>query len=381
MRVLIAGGGTGGHLFPGVAIAEEVMRQAPDSEVLFVGTERGIEARILPELGWRLAFIQVSGLKTVGPLQKVLGLLRLPRSLWQSLRLLRQFRPDAVIGVGGYASGPVLLVARLTGRPTAILEQNSIPGLANRILGRLVQAVFLSFDDARRFFRPGVVHLTGNPIRRAIREALGPESTSHDTQNTGPEKAALGTAGGPPTLLVMGGSQGAVAVNTLVCEAGALLAARGLHLRIVHQTGAADLERVQARWRELGIAVDCRPFIQDLATEYSRCDLVVCRAGATTVAELGIAGRPAIFIPYPFAADNHQELNAREMVNRGAALMMRQAELTAGQLADAIADLLADPERLAAMRRAMKSLGRPDAARDIVHWCRDHSFPRALPNG
>jgi UDP-N-acetylglucosamine--N-acetylmuramyl-(pentapeptide) pyrophosphoryl-undecaprenol N-acetylglucosamine transferase len=353
MRLLIAGGGTGGHLFPGVALAEELRARDPDAAIRFVGTRRGIEARVLPELGWELSLIEVSGLKTVGALGALRGVLRLPRALWQARKVLKQFRPDAVIGVGGYASGPVVLMARLRRIPTAICEQNSIPGLTNKILGRVARAVFLSFDESRRFFKPKKTTLSGNPVRRDLLAKL--------------TVATPGSADGTVHVLVCGGSQGAVAVNELAAQALVALA-KSIPLSIVHQTGEKDLVATQARYATAGVVADCRPFIKDMAAAYQRADVIISRAGATTVAELAIAGKPALFIPYPFAADNHQEINAREMANAGAALSFRQSELTADKLADALRPLVTDPVLRTRMGDAMKQLGRPHAAATVVDW-------------
>lgn len=363
MRLLIAGGGTGGHLFPGVAIAEELRARDPGAQVRFVGTRRGIEARVLPELGWDLALIEVSGLKTVGALGALRGLARLPRALWQARRIVREFRPDAVIGVGGYASGPVVLMARLGGVPTAICEQNSIPGLTNKILGRVVRAVFVSFDGSRRFFQPKKTTLSGNPVRRALVQQL---------LEAAPETSA---AQEPVHVLVSGGSLGAVAVNPLAADALIALA-RTTPLSIVHQTGDRGLDDTVRRYAEAGVTADCRAFIKDMAAAYRRADVIIGRAGATTVAELAITGKPAVFIPYPFAADNHQELNARELAEAGAALMFRQSELTAGKLAEALRPLLTDPARRADMGARMKARARPAAAAAVIDWCESQQRAR-----
>src|SRR5262245_6701115 len=364
MRLLIAGGGTGGHLFPGVAIAEELRARDAGSTIHFVGTRRGIEARVLPELGWELELIEVSGLKTVGVLGAIRGLFRLPRALWQARRVVKRFAPDAVIGVGGYASGPVVLMARLRGVPTAICEQNSIPGLTNKILGRVARAVFLSFDESRRFFKPRKIVMSGNPVRPAmVRKLLGAEASAGD---------------GRVHILVCGGSQGAVAVNELASQALIALARDG-KLAIVHQTGERDLEPTAARYRAANVDAACHAFIKDMASAYAEADIIIGRAGATTVAELAIAGKPAVFIPYPFAADNHQEINAREMAAAGAALMFRQAELTADKLADALRPLLADRDMRAKMGAAMKALARPNAAADVVEWARSQVEPTSSP--
>ncbi len=352
MKLIIAGGGTGGHLFPGVAIAEELRAREPDAQIKFVGTRRGIEARVLPDLGWDLELIEVSGLKTVGAAGAVKGMFRLPRALWQARRIVKAFAPDAVIGVGGYASGPVVLAAKLRGIPTAICEQNSIPGLTNKMLGKLVRSVFLSFDESKRFFNAKKIVMSGNPVRRdLVQKLLAAPASTHDAVH----------------VLVVGGSQGAVAVNELASKALATLA-KQTPLRITHQTGEKDLDATSARYRDAGVEADCRAFIKDMAAAYQHADLIIGRAGATTVAELAIAGKPAIFIPYPFAADNHQELNAREMADKGAALMFRQSELTAETLADALRPLLADGGKRAEMGAAMKSLARPGAAGAVIDW-------------
>jgi UDP-N-acetylglucosamine--N-acetylmuramyl-(pentapeptide) pyrophosphoryl-undecaprenol N-acetylglucosamine transferase len=353
MKLVIAGGGTGGHLFPGVAVAEELRAREADAAITFVGTRRGIEARVLPDLGWPLEVIEVSGLKTVGVLGAIRGVFRLPRAMWQARRLLKRLQPDAVIGVGGYASGPVVLAAKLRGIPTAICEQNSIPGFTNKLLGKLVRAVFLSFDESKRFFKPKKIVMSGNPVRRdLVQKLLAGAELTRDTVH----------------VLVVGGSQGAVAVNELASQALAALA-KDHRLAIVHQTGEKDLAATTKRYADAGVAADCRAFIKDMAAAYHDADLVIGRAGATTVAELAIAGKPAVFIPYPFAADNHQELNAREMADKGAALMFRQSELTADKLAVALRPLVDDAGKRRDMGAAMKALAKPGAAAAVIDWC------------
>jgi len=361
MRLLIAGGGTGGHLFPGVAVAEELRAREPDAAIAFVGTKRGIEARVLPDLGWDLKLIEVSGLKTVGALGAIRGLFRLPKALWQARKVVKAFQPDAVIGVGGYASGPVVLMARLRGIPTAICEQNSIPGLTNKILGRVVRAVFLSFQESARFFKPKKIQLTGNPVRRELVQKL---------------LAAPPPAGERVHVLVSGGSLGAVAVNELAAQALIQLA-KTTPITITHQTGEKDLAATTKRYADAGVTADCRAFIKDMATTYLAADLVIGRAGATTVAELAIAGKPAIFIPYPFAADNHQEINAREMADAGAALMFRQSELTADKLLAALTPLVADAGKRAEMGAKMKALAKPNAAAAVIDWAAAQKAPTA----
>jgi UDP-N-acetylglucosamine--N-acetylmuramyl-(pentapeptide) pyrophosphoryl-undecaprenol N-acetylglucosamine transferase len=357
VRLMIAGGGTGGHLFPGVAVAEELRARDPQAAIRFVGTARGIEARVLPELGEDLALIDVSGLKTVGAWGAIKGMFRLPRALWQARRLVKQFKPDAVIGVGGYASGPIVLMARLGGVPTAICEQNSIPGFTNKILGKFSRAIFLSFQESARFFKAKKIVMSGNPVRRGLLQKLldAPALPTDDTVH----------------ILVCGGSQGAVAVNELAAQALAVIA-KERKLSIVHQTGEKSLAETQQRYADAGVSADCKAFIKDMAVAYQRADLIIGRAGATTVAELAIAGKPAIFIPYPFAADDHQTINAREMADAGAALMFKQSELTADKLVDALRPLM-DHGKRGEMAAKMKALAKPRAAAVVVDWCVEQS--------
>jgi UDP-N-acetylglucosamine--N-acetylmuramyl-(pentapeptide) pyrophosphoryl-undecaprenol N-acetylglucosamine transferase len=351
LRVLIAGGGTGGHLFPAIALADEIIGRG--GVVRFVGTAAGLEARVLPAGGYDLKLITVSGLKRVGVAGVARGLLRLPAALLQSRRLIAEFRPDAVVGVGGYASGPVVLAAALARRPTAVMEQNSVPGVTNRALGRVCRRVYIALEPAREHFPARKTVLLGNPVRRAIREVA----------------AQPAAAGARPRVLAVGGSQGAHVVNEHLAQAVTLLHQRGQGFSLLHQTGAADLEAMQGRYRALdptGTVLEARAFVDDMATAYREADVVVGRAGATTIAELCAVGRPAILVPFPFAADNHQEINARVLERAGAARVILQADLTPARLADALDALLGDAAARATMAAATRALGRPDAARDIA---------------
>jgi UDP-N-acetylglucosamine--N-acetylmuramyl-(pentapeptide) pyrophosphoryl-undecaprenol N-acetylglucosamine transferase len=354
MRVLIAGGGTGGHLFPGIAVAEEVV--ARGGEVLFVGTTRGIEARVLPEAGYPLELLQVSGLNRVGPIRMIGGLIKLPFAFLRCLSILRRFRPDVVLGVGGYASGPLVLAAALTGRPSAIQEQNSVPGFTNRVLGKVVRAVFIAFNEAAAAFPPAKVATTGNPVRKGFREA----------------RALLPAAdapAGPARLLILGGSQGARAVSNLVIGAAALLAkSRPGKFTIVHQTGTSDADRVKDAYAEQGLSgqVTVRPFIDDMVSAYRAADLVIARAGALTLAELAIAAVPAILIPLPTAADDHQTRNAAAFAVAGAAVVIPQNQATPEQLATELESLLDDRDVRKKMSAAMTLLSRPAAAAAVV---------------
>ncbi len=350
MRVLIAGGGTGGHLFPGIALAEEVVTRHPRNDVVFVGTQRGLEARVVPANGFVLEKISARGLKGMGALKLLAGVLALPLAFLESWRILRRYRPDVVVGVGGYASGPVVLTAWLLRIPTALQEQNALAGLTNRVLGRFVDAAFVSFEEARRFFPAKRAQLLGNPIRRGLLENFLRSSKPHERF----------------TVLVFGGSLGAHGLNTRVVGALEHLAAVKGELSIVHQTGKQDLEAVKRGYAERGIDADVREFIDDMSSAYLGADLVVCRAGATTLAELTVCKKPAILVPFPFATDDHQAVNARALVDAGAALMFREAELTGEGLARAILDLKQHPEKLQRMEKAAGQLGRPEAAREIA---------------
>lgn len=348
MRVVIAGGGTGGHLFPGVALAEELRARGHD--VTFVGTARGIEARVLPELGWPLEIIEVSGLKGAGLGAKARGAAQIPRALARSNEILKRLSPGLVVGVGGYASGPVVLRAAMRGIPTAILEQNSVPGITNRLLGRIVRIVCGAFPGAEKFFPAKKYRLLGNPVRQQVRTALAAAATTT-----------------PRALLVVGGSQGAHAVNELVAGALELLAARGVRFPVVHQSGSADHDALVARYADAKIGVDVRAFIDDMASAYRDAKLVVSRAGASTLAELTALGVPSLLVPFPQAADDHQTANACDLVEAGAAELAVQARTTPGDLAERIETLLSDEQRLQRMREAALTMGRPNAHRDIAN--------------
>ena len=351
-RLMVAGGGTGGHLFPGVAVAEEFIRRG-ETAVLFVGTGRPVEAEVLGKRGIDLKTITSAGFKGKSLAGRARSLGALPLGLIQSIRVIRDFKPDMVFGVGGYVSGPVGAAARLLGVPSAIHEQNSVPGLANRMLGRLVDMVFVSFESSRKYFPDKKTRLTGNPIRRDLTAVAGQKVTEEDI----------------PVLLVMGGSQGAHAINLAVVETVVGLERRGLRLRVIHQTGTADLEMVRAAYDGLKTETRVEAFIDDMAEAYGRASLLICRAGALTVAETAATARPAIFIPLPTAANNHQELNARWLVEAGAGEMILQSELTAELLAEKVSALFSDRERLRAMGQKALEMARPEAAGDICDYC------------
>lgn len=349
LRLLIAGGGTGGHLYPGIAVAEEVTA-VPGGLAVFVGTARGLETKLVPQAGFPLELVKVSGLKRMGLRGLVNGLARLPRALLESRRILRRHRPDVVLGVGGYASGPLVLMAALSGYPTAVQEQNSFPGFTNRLLGHFARRVFVAFDEAGGFFARRKVRLTGNPVRRRFLDR------------------ALTATGSGKNILVLGGSQGSHAVNELATGLVRVLDARGRLPLVVHQTGADEYDRMQLHYAALGYEgrVDVRAFIDDMPGVLADAALVVARAGALTLAELAIMKRPAILIPLPTAADDHQTRNAMAFERAGAAVILHQSDASATRLGDLVDQILGDPARYESMAAAMGALARAEATRAVV---------------
>jgi len=350
VKVLIAGGGTGGHLFPGIALAEEVTTRHHGNEAVFVGTERGLEARVVPEAGYRLELIHVQGLKGIGGLRFVKALFNVPRALVESLRILGRHKPDVVVGVGGYASGPVVLAAWLLRIPTAVQEQNALPGMTNKILGHFVRKVFTAFDEAKGFFPAKKVHLIGNPIRRKLMDNYLRSHVAHERF----------------TILIFGGSLGAKGLNSRMLEALQSLGDLKDQLHFVHQTGKSDLAVVKEGYAALGFSAQVVEFIEDMSTAYAKAELVVCRAGATTLAELTVCKKASILVPFPYATDNHQEINALSLTRTGAALMFRESELTGEKLASAIRGLKDDPGQLRRMEKQAALLGRPEASKELA---------------
>jgi len=354
-RIMVAGGGTGGHLFPGLAVVEELRRRVPGLEVKFVGTARGIEARILPNRGEAVALLKVTPLKGQGVGTRFKSFARIPTAMKEASSLMRDFEPDLVLGVGGYASGPVLLSAALSGRPTALLEQNAHVGMTNRILARFVDRAYISFERTEAVFGKRKSRLTGNPVRHefieharlALADPEGFESRAR-------------------TVLVLGGSQGAKKLNEDVPRALAQAGMASRNLEVVHQTGESMRDEVEAIYRELGIRARVVTFIDEIARAYSNAALVIARAGATTLAELCAIGRPSILIPYPFAADDHQAKNAEALEEQGASICIRESELEVETLGSLVGGLLDDPAKRRAMSHAARAHGRPDAAAAIV---------------
>lgn len=353
IRILLTGGGTGGHLFPAIATAEAVCKRFPGSEVLFVGTKRKMDKTSLEQYGFASKSIHSKGLKGKNIGSLIQGVAVLPLSIIEAMIHIIRFKPDLVLGVGGYVTGPVVVAAKLLGKVTVIHEQNSVPGLANRKLGSLVTKICLSLPGSEKFFLKEKTVLTGNPVRQAILEL------SHEERRVEQDKA--------PTLLILGGSLGAHRVNELVVEAFTSPELKGI--RVIHQTGSKDVEMVKAAYKGNNIQATVKPFFTDMATIYREADCLVSRAGATTLAELSVLGKPAILIPYPYAADNHQEKNAEYYARGGGALLCIEKELTADILTKNLITLVKNKETIQKMAKAMKATAFPDATEKIVDEC------------
>jgi UDP-N-acetylglucosamine--N-acetylmuramyl-(pentapeptide) pyrophosphoryl-undecaprenol N-acetylglucosamine transferase len=351
--VVIAGGGTGGHLYPGIAVARELLRQVPAARVSFAGTARGLEARVIPREGFDLDLIRSAGLKGKSVIARARGAALLVPSVVDAWRVLSRRRPAVVVGVGGYSSGPVVLLAALRGIPTMVLEQNAAPGLTNRLLARVVRKAAVTYDSTLSHFG-GKGFVAGNPVRAEFFEG---------------SRQAHGDAASR-RVLVLGGSQGARAINRAMADAAVHLAARH-GLSIVHQTGARDVDDTRAAYARAGVPAVVEAFLDPVADQVHAADLVICRAGATTLAELAAAGRPAVLIPFPAATDDHQRHNGQVLVDGGAAVMLDERTLDAGVLGKTVLDLLADTDRLASMSASMRTFARPDAATRIVHQIRE----------
>src|SRR5882757_7109781 len=344
MRIVIAGGGTGGHVIPALAIAHQLKKQFA-AEVLFIGTARGIETRLVPQAGFHLELIKVGALKNVSLMTRAKTMFDLPRALWTSGRMLTDFDPDVVIGVGGYASGPAMFAAIRRRIPTLAFEPNVVPGLANRLVARWVSVAAVHFEETCEYFPRCKV--TGVPVREAFFNI--------------PLKAVSA-----PTLLVFGGSQGARAINQAMMESLSGLRERVPGLHIIHQTGQRDYDNVREAYKKAGVLGEVHKFIDDMPGAFARADLLVCRSGASTVAEIAAAGKPAIFVPFPRAADDHQNVNARALERAGAAIVVEESNLEAAYLVDTIAALIGDRNQLHSMSSAAMSLAHANAVEEIA---------------
>jgi UDP-N-acetylglucosamine--N-acetylmuramyl-(pentapeptide) pyrophosphoryl-undecaprenol N-acetylglucosamine transferase len=349
MRAILAGGGTGGHVIPALAIANQ-LKKSYGAEVLFIGTARGIENRLVPAAGYPLQLVRVGALKNVSLGTRLKTAFDLPRAVWDAARMLNEFAPDVVIGVGGYASGPAMLAALVKHIPTLAFEPNVVPGFANRMVARFVSAAAVHFEETAKYFRHAEV--TGVPVRQAFFEIAA-------------------KSGGTPTLLVFGGSQGAHAINEAMIRCLPVLRQEAPGIHIIHQTGERDYNDALAAYTNLGgsapsFTFEVFKFIEDMPAAFARSDLVVCRSGASTVAEIAAAGKPAVFVPFPRAADDHQRVNAEALARAGAAVVVEELKLEGVWLAETIAALLGDQPRLRRMSESARSLAHPNAAQDIA---------------
>jgi UDP-N-acetylglucosamine--N-acetylmuramyl-(pentapeptide) pyrophosphoryl-undecaprenol N-acetylglucosamine transferase len=349
VRVILAGGGTGGHLFPGLALAREFQKRDSMTEILFVGTKQGIESKVLPRERLMLETIPIKGLKGRGLRGWLDALYGIPISLFRSLQIVRRFRPQFILGLGGYASGPLVLVGKMKRIRCAVLEQNLRPGFTNRMLARLVDRVFTAYRESASFFPGGNVMETGNPVRW--------------------QKLPEVKRSGKFTLLVFGGSAGAHRINLCVLEALGTMTDLAAGMQVIHQTGQADFESVREAYRSLPFEAEVVPFIDKMDEAYARADVVLCRAGATTVAELTALGKAAVLVPYRYAIYDHQRLNAQALQGRGAAEMILDQDLSRDIVAARIRRFLNDRERIENMAAAARAMGRPDAAARIVDEC------------
>jgi UDP-N-acetylglucosamine--N-acetylmuramyl-(pentapeptide) pyrophosphoryl-undecaprenol N-acetylglucosamine transferase len=352
MKIIIAGGKTGGHLFPGIAIAQAFLRIDPRTEILFVGTGELFETTTLDRYGFSHTGISVTGIKGKGVFGKIRSMAKIPGSLFQALSIINRFKPDLVMGVGGYSSGPVVLAARLRGTMTAIQEQNSIPGITNRILSRFCHVVFTSFKTTRGLSERAVTIHTGNPVRN---------QDDGDSSGSLRDKDRF-------NLLVTGGSQGAHSVNQAVLGAVKLLADPAA-VSIVHQTGKKDEEEVATQYKAMGIKATAKAFFNDMPGLMAAADLIISRAGAGSISEITALGKPSLLIPYPYAADDHQRFNAMEVVDQGAGWMILDRDLTAEGLQETIELSINHPDKLLSMGGAAKDMSMPDADRVIAETC------------
>lgn len=344
MRAILAGGGTGGHVIPAIAIANQLKKDYA-AEVLFIGTARGIENRLVPAAGYPLQLVRVGALKNVSLLTRAKTALDLPRAVWDASRMLNEFAPDVAIGVGGYASGPAMLAAIVKHIPTLAFEPNIVPGFANRLVARFVSGAAVHFEETAKYFRHAEV--TGVPVRQAFFDI--------------PAKR-----GGTPTVLVFGGSQGAHAINEAIIRCLPVLQREAPGIHIIHQTGERDYNDALGAYHLRKESSEVFKFIEDMPAAFARADLVVCRSGASTVAEIAAAGKPSVFVPFPRAADDHQRRNAEALAKHGAAVVVEESKLEGVWLAETIAALLQDPPRLQRMGEAARALSHPNAAHEIA---------------
>jgi UDP-N-acetylglucosamine--N-acetylmuramyl-(pentapeptide) pyrophosphoryl-undecaprenol N-acetylglucosamine transferase len=360
VKVVIAGGGTGGHLFPGIAIAEEFMARNERSQVLFIGSGRPLEETTLGPLGFKLKAIRIEGIKGKGLWHQIKVGFKLPTAIIASIWILFRFKPQIIVGVGGYSAGPAIVAGWIMRKCCVLHEQNTIPGLTNRIIARLVGRCYISFNNTKGLSHRSNTRIYGNPVRKELLKEVVKLRNMENLGQKGPAQTF--------TIAVVGGSQGAHAINRAVSEALIHLLPKE-RFYFIHQTGEDDEASMRNDYNRAGIRADVRAFFDDMAGVYRQADLLVCRAGATTISELTALGKAALFVPYPFATDNHQEKNAETMLERGAALMILQKELSGAKLAGHIKSLADDPSKRIEMAKKAALLGRPMAAQAIVDDC------------
>ncbi len=351
MNIIIAGGGTGGHLFPGIAIAREFIRKDPECRITFIGTKKGIEYRILPKLGFNLKIITVKGFKGKGLLEKIKALLCIPFSFIQSAYYIRKLQADIIIGLGGYIAFPAIIAGAIMRKSTAIHEQNSFPGLSNRILGNVADKVFISNRDSHIFFKKEKTVLTGLPIRAEFIKNKEPERDNFFN------------------ILIIGGSQGSHEINRAVIACLPKLNNIKDRIKFIHHTGEKDKEELVKHYSKNEISAEVLTFIDDIYTCYKKSNLVISRAGASTLAEIALCGRASILIPYPYATNNHQEKNGRAFVEEGAAVMIQSSRLSGEKLASVIINLENRPEQISKMEEQAKTLSKPKASERITDEC------------
>ena len=357
-KLLIAGGGTGGHVFPALAIAREWMSRGAEREVVFVGTQRGMESRLVPEAGFRLETIRSAGLKGIGGIKFVRNAAKLPLSIWDSFAILHRHKFCAALGVGGYAAGPMMLAAWLTGLPTVVFEPNAMPGFTNRVLARIATRIATAYEGPTKLWGKKAT-LTGVPVRGEF------------------FRIAPRASGEPFRILITGGSQGAQVINRTLVNAAPLLESKKDRIFLVHQTGERDYNAVREAYTRHGLNAEVLPFIRNMAERFAEADLIVCRAGAITAAEIAASGRAAVFIPFGASTDSHQLRNAEEMQQAGAALVIPEPQLTAERLTNDIFGLLDQPLRLRAMSESARRLARPRAVEEIVNIIEQVRAPRS----
>jgi UDP-N-acetylglucosamine--N-acetylmuramyl-(pentapeptide) pyrophosphoryl-undecaprenol N-acetylglucosamine transferase len=351
LKLLIAGGGTGGHIFPALAVAKQFSITNPKENVLFIGTRRGLESTLIPKHGFNIKYVKVRGIKRTSFFNTLVAIMEIPLAILSSMLTILTFRPNFVVGVGGYASGPALIAAFLLGKKTAVMEQNSVPGATNKILSKFVKHIFITYEHNRQFFPENKIVHAGNPVSHDFLEKI----KNHIPV---PEKKIV--------LTILGGSQGSRIVNNNVIDALHILDTPEERLKIVHQCGKTDFDKVKGAYKHVRFEHNVQDFFDNMPELYLTSDIIICRAGAMTISELQIAGKASILIPFAKAADNHQELNAIELAQNGAAIIIKENELTPQKLADLIKELINNPKRTSDMEYKAKLMGKPDAAKIIV---------------